>query len=101
MYDKILKLVIDQAEELNEQLDSRIPVELGAEAPLFGGDSGILDSISLVTLIVSVEQSIEDETGIAVILADEKAMSQKNNPFTTIGALTSYIIQVLDEASND
>jgi acyl carrier protein len=91
MFDKILKLVIAQAEELNEQLDNKIPVESGVDAHLFGGDAGILDSITLVTLIVEVEQSIEDEIGASIILADEKAMSQKNSPFATIGALTDYI----------
>jgi len=102
MHEKILNLIIAQAEELNEQLEIIIPVELGADAPLFGGKTGVLSSISLVTLIVAVEQSIEDEFETSLILADEKAMSQKNSPFLTIGSLTNYIIMLLNEdAPND
>jgi acyl carrier protein len=97
MYNKILNLIIAQAEELNEQLEINIPLELGADAPLFGGNTGILSSISLVTLIVAVEQSIEDEFETSLILADEKAMSQKNSPFLTIASLTNYIAMLLNE----
>jgi hypothetical protein len=37
-----------------------------------------------------VEQAIQDQYGIAVTLADEKALSQKNSPFKTIGTLADY-----------
>jgi len=97
MHEKILKLIIAQVEELNEQLDFKVPVELEADAPLFGGDKGILNSISLVTLIVAIEQSIEDEFETSLVLADEKAMSQKNSPFLTIGSLADYIVLLLNE----
>jgi acyl carrier protein len=101
MHDKIQKLIIAQIEEINEQLEFKVPIELGIDAPLFGGNNGILNSISLVTLIVAVEQSIEDEFETAIILADEKAMSQKNSPFLTICSLVDYIVHLLNEDNDN
>lgn len=94
MYERILDIVIQQAKELNEELTNKIPLEQGADAPLFGGD-GVLDSIALVTLIVAVEQAIEDEFDTALTIADEKAMSQKVSPFRTVGALSAYVQKLI------
>lgn len=94
MYDKIIDIIVAEAKELNEELESKIPVEMGADAPLFGGD-GVLNSIALVTLIVAVEQSLEDEFDAALTIADEKAMSQKTSPFRTIGSLSDYVQKLI------
>ncbi|MBF0450077.1 MAG: acyl carrier protein [Candidatus Magnetomorum sp.] len=101
MYEKIVNLIIMQAEELNETLENKIPAELGASASLFDGKDGILDSIALVTLIVAVEQSVEDEFETSIILANEKAMSLKNSPFKTIGSLAEYIVILLNEENTN
>ncbi len=99
MYDKIVELILAQAKEVNENLQNKIPVDLGANARLFGG-KGVLDSIGLVTLIVAVEQSLEDELGVSLILANEKAISQKNSPFATVDSLAGYIIKLTKEEEN-
>ena len=90
MYKKIIEIIIQQVEEVNEELTSKIPLEQGGEAPLFGGD-GVLNSLMLVTLIVGVEQAVEDELDAVLTLADEKAMSQKSSPFRTIKSLAEYV----------
>ena len=54
------------------------------------GDSGLLDSVGLVSLIVAIEQEIENELGVSIVLADERAMSQQHSPFRSIGALADY-----------
>ncbi len=94
MYEKIFGIIIQQATELNEELTNKIPLGQGADAPLFGRD-GVLDSIALVTLIVAVEQAIEDEFDTALTIADEKAMSQKLSPFRTVGALSEYVQKLI------
>jgi acyl carrier protein len=82
-------LIIKAASELNLQLENKIPVERGVDAPLYG-QNGVLDSVGLVSLVVEVEQAIEDETGVSITLANEGAMSQKRSPFGSIGALVEY-----------
>jgi acyl carrier protein len=87
-------LIVNILQEVNGQEEMRLPDEFGSETPLFGRD-GILDSVGLVTLVVAVEQAIEDEFGVSVSLADEKAMSQQHSPYRTIGALAAYAQSVM------
>lgn len=94
MRDKVIILIMQQIDELNEQLDHKVTVDAGEDAGLYGL-GGVLDSLGLVTLIVAVEQVIEDELGETISLADEKAMSQKNSPFRTIGTLADYIVKLI------
>ena len=46
-----------------------------------GGPESVLDSIRLVTLIVTTEREIEEALGWQVTLADERALSMKESPF--------------------
>ena len=65
------------------------------------GDNSPLDSLALVSLIVAVEQNIEDKFDISITLADERAMSLENSPFRTVGSLADYIEALLKEKLND
>jgi len=94
--DKILSLIIEAANELNQQLENKIPIDRGADAPLYGQD-GVLDSLGLVSLVVSVEQAIEDQNGARITLADESAMSQNRSPFRTIGSLAEYAERLIQK----
>lgn len=96
MNKDLVTLVVDTMRELDDQQNIKLPQELGSETPLFGED-GIVDSIALVTVVVAVEQAIEDELGVGVSLADAKAMSQKSSPFSTVGALADYAGKAIAE----
>jgi D-alanine--poly(phosphoribitol) ligase subunit 2 len=95
----IVNIVRNSVESLNQLLDKKVPIELGESTPLYGS-SGVLDSLALVNLIVSVEQNIEDEFGVGIILANEKAMSQRKSPFSTVGCLAEYIETLIKEHSH-
>jgi acyl carrier protein len=69
---------------------------LGGDTRLIGRD-GVLDSMGLVTLIVDVEQRLEEEHDIVVVLADDRAMSQKRSPFRTVGSLSDYVCHLLED----
>ena len=86
----IENLIITSVKEINEQLPQEQQLGQSTKTVLFGKD-GKLDSIGLVTLLVIIEQNIEDEFGVNITLADERAMSQKHSPFKTIGTLADYI----------
>lgn len=96
MREKISKTVIAVIEEFNGTYEQKIPIHLGEDAPLFGKD-GVLDSLGLVSLIVMIEQALEDELELSLILADEKAMSQKTSPFLQAGLLIDYIYTLVEE----
>jgi acyl carrier protein len=67
--------------------------ELSEETRLLGR-SAVLDSMGLVTLIVDVEQQVEEQHGVALVLADERAMSQTRSPFLSVGTLADYVCQL-------
>ena len=61
---------------------------------IYGGGSN-LDSLGLVSFIIGLEQNIEDKFDYSISLADEKAMSQKSNPYNNINSLADYILKSL------
>ncbi|MEH7250883.1 hypothetical protein V7111_02005 [Neobacillus niacini] len=95
MREKITNIVFTTIEEFNAVYKQEIPVELGEDAPLYG-KMGVIDSLGLVSLIVMIEQAIEDELEVSLILADEKAMSQKMSPFLKVSLLVDYICRLLE-----
>ena len=96
MVNKVNEIIIS---ELNE-LIGETNVYIDTNTKIFGED-GLLDSIDLVSLIVAVEQKIEDKFDINITLADERAMSQKNSPFKSIDSLSKYVLLLLGEAQNE
>ena len=98
MTQKILSIIIKTTGEIGEEQEVKIPTNLSNETPLFG-KQGLFDSLGLVSLVVAVEQAIEDEFGVNVSLADEKAMSQKHSPYRTIGSLAEYASSLIQEDS--
>lgn len=96
MEEKILNIIFEAMKEINEQSFPKKKLELTEETILFG-KSGNLDSLELVSLIVSVEEKLFDEFEKQISIADEKAMSQTRSPFRTIGSLAQYIAFLLQE----
>lgn len=88
MKDDLVALIIEMAQEILEA-EGEPSTDLDADTKLFG-KAGLLDSMGLVSLIVAVEQEIEDRHEASVALADEKALSQSSSPYRTIGTLAEY-----------
>ena len=93
---KVLNLIYDAIDEVNQQLPPGQPLEKSPDTVLFGKSSR-LDSLGLVNLVVGIEQRVGDEFGVAVMLANEKAFSQKSSPFRTVGSLAEYVDALLKE----
>ncbi|MDP2313839.1 MAG: acyl carrier protein [Pseudomonadota bacterium] len=95
----IRRLVLDWCADHNDATERKVDVASGDAAPLFGIER-VLDSLALVGLLVAVEQGIDDELGVILTLADEKAASQVKSPFRTIGSLVAYATKrALEESS--
>jgi acyl carrier protein len=94
--DRIVRLIYDSVDEINEQLEEGKYIKKDVNSVLYG-KNGLLDSLGLVNLIVAIEQNIEDNLEKVITIADERAMSQKQSPFSTIGALVKYINKLVDE----
>ncbi|MCA9752439.1 MAG: hypothetical protein KC591_09625 [Gemmatimonadetes bacterium] len=91
MRERMLEIVRSAVHDLNEELNYPELESPNEATTLHGGEEG-LDSLSLVSLIVDLEGRVSDEVGHAVVLADEKAMSERNSPYRTVGSLTDFIV---------
>jgi len=89
MKEKLVEMIMEVAEELNAEQEIEIGEKLQVDTPLFG-EEGLLDSMGLVSLIIAVEQAIEERMDAQVSLADEKALSQANSPYRSIDSLAEY-----------
>ncbi len=92
----IYDLIIEALKEIDIDTGDKT---IDLNTPIFGRESN-LDSLSLVTLLVSIEQKIEDHFKRNITIADEKALSLKNSPFKTVGSLNDYLkerLKVKDE----
>lgn len=93
---RIREAVYQAIDELNDILPPQRQLKKSPETVLYD-TGGRLDSLELVNLIVTTEQNIEDEFGLPLTLADERAMSQRNSPFRTVGSFLQYISLLLQE----
>jgi len=92
--NEIVEIIFEGIEEINLQNAISIPKEINTK--LYGNNSS-LDSLGLVNLIVNVEEKINSEYDTSIVIADEKAMSQKNSPFKSVDTLAEYIMILLSE----
>lgn len=83
------KQVLADGEKIFEGDPTADTMIMGPESPF--------DSVDLVTFIVALEQALEDDWGKSVILADDRAMSQAESPFKSIGSISNYIELLIKE----
>ena len=93
--DEIFKVIRDSLKETAEVNDIPMKEEISEKTPLYG-QKGNLDSIALVSLIVSVEERLS-EIGDNVTIASEKAFSRKISPFLNVRTLVNFIEELLNE----
>ncbi len=97
MSENLLPLVQKCMREIGKEQAIELPHDLSADTALFGRD-GMFDSMGLVSLVVAVEEAIEDQYGVSINLADHRAMSQKHSPFRSVGSLAAYAGRLVKEA---
>lgn len=97
--EKILNCIYKALDEVNEQLSDDQQLEKTPETVLLG-NSGKLESIDLVNILVATEDYLEEEFSMPISITDEKAVSEKNSPFTTIETLSDFISDLLKENSD-
>ncbi len=95
MQNKVIEIVSNAINEFNEININKIDYD-GVDTVLMGNGSK-LDSLGLVSLLITIEQHITDEFEKDITIADEKAMSQKHSPFRTVGSLSNYIQEMIND----
>ena len=94
--DAGVQVVIASLNEVLSMNGDPIPADMSEETVIVGNNA-VLDSLGVVSLIVEVEQRLELDHNISVTLANDRAMSQRNSPFRTVGVLADYILTTIKE----
>tara|TARA_Y100000310_G_C20595794_1_gene770413 strand:- start:959 stop:1249 length:291 start_codon:yes stop_codon:yes gene_type:complete len=92
---KLIELIYLVIDDYNSRQRKSKRLDKSLDTMLYG-DNGLLDSLGFVDFVVSVEDKINETYGINFTLADERAMSQQNNPFETVESLSNYIFVLLE-----
>lgn len=93
------EIVLESLQEVLVQ-GGAAPLEGVSEDTVLVGPDAVLDSLGVVQLIVEVEQRVEAAHSISVTLANDKAMSQRNSPFRTVGVLADHVVATAQEAAS-
>lgn len=91
-----MQVVVASLREVLSMNGETVPEQIGEDVVLVGNDA-VLDSLGVVSLIVEVEQRLEQEYDVAITLASDKAMSQRSSPFRTVGVLADYVCSLVQE----
>lgn len=94
--EEVLGIVYTAIETLNEELPDDQKIPLAPDTKLFGGDA-VIDSLSLVSVIIDVESGASDVLGFPVVLTDDRAINEPVSPFTDPDALANYILILASE----
>lgn len=94
--DAINALVISSLRRVLSQKGEPSPDIMEESTRLVGSDS-VLDSLGLITLVVDLEERLEEEHSVSVVLADGSPMSEENSPFQTVQSLADHICLLIEK----
>ena len=97
--EKVLAAIYRAIDWINAELPPDRQLSKTADTRLLGRQS-VVDSLHLVSLLINIEREVEDALGVALTLANERALSMKESPFRTIESLASYVDMLITEAQN-
>jgi len=86
----VLKMLQDSFDGTQASRDS---IGLGS---VLLGESAVIDSLSLVNLIVDLEEEISDTCGIAISLTDDEAVFAEPSPYSSVRNLALYIFTLVN-----
>ncbi|HEV7732288.1 MAG TPA: acyl carrier protein [Candidatus Binatia bacterium] len=93
--ERVVELLTEGVRGLLTERGDPVPADLGESTRLIG--EHVLSSLELVSVIVQLEETLADDHGVTITIADERAMSQKHSPFRSVGTLADYVCQLLAE----
>lgn len=89
--EEIIYPVLDELKEEEELEFTNSP-----DLILYGEGDTVLDSLSLVDFLVSIQDKVSEITDKDIVLATPKALSNANSPFRTVSTLSAYIEELLN-----
>ena len=90
----VKSIIYNRIEELNRQLPAELKLKNSLDTILVG-EGGILDSLGLITLVVSLEEAME-EVGVHTALLEEEFLVDSEGPLRTVGSLVDLIVSKIE-----
>ena len=87
--DRIVAFLLNTITEIAQTEGGWKGIAIDKDVPLFGDESA-LDSRSLVELLISLEEFMEEELGAKFDWTSDRAMSTSNSPFRTVTTLAEF-----------
>ena len=94
--ENIVAAIYRAVDWINGELPPDRQLIKAPETRLLGSQSA-LDSMHLVSLVITIEREVEDAFGVALTLVDERALSMKESPFRSIRSLADYVGILISE----
>ena len=94
--EKILQIIYKSIDQLNEQHSEDNRVEKHLDTPLIGKGSSI-DSLGFVTLIVSIEDYIEEQCNHSMTLMSDHSDQEATSPLRTVSTLSDHIYNAIKD----
>lgn len=95
--ESVSRLVASAIEQTNATLPGAAQLSM-APATLLTGDGGALSSLDLISLILAVEEKVNEAFGTQVLLFDEALIADPNGPFRTVGDLVTHVHALVQKA---
>lgn len=89
--DSVLGILYGCIDEVNRQLPTDAQV-IKSETTVIVGHGGVLDSLAIIMLLVSIEDAVNASFGVQCSLIDETNLLDPNGPYHTIGNLSKWIV---------
>ncbi len=89
-HDEVQAMVISCIERVAGDFDESWSAEEGSAAPILA--DGGLSSLTVVAIMVEVEQELGEQLGRPVSLASDSLMSATNSPLATVGSFTDFVV---------
>ena len=100
-HSEAVNLIAKAVKDLNEQKREGPHLVFNQMTRLLG-DDGVIDSLGFAFLIVTIEQYALDDLDKEILIFDDEVMEMdfesSENPFSTLGSLTNFVAQKLENS---
>jgi len=94
--EKVLEIIYDAVRTHNQRASGEQRLEQTPDAVLFG-ENGVLDSLQFVSLVLAIEEKVQEEFEVSVAVVDDRALTRTPSPFLTLGSLAEFVCELLAE----
>ena len=88
--DRALRIVYETIDVVNQQLPTAKRLKKSPDT-VIAGAGGALDSLGIVTFVITLEDKVGEATGASVQLLERDVLVE-GSPLQTVSALTDYIV---------